>query len=150
MSFRGRWSEFAGVSIAPLPVQDPHPPIFVSGRSAAAKRRAARFGDAWMPYMYTPDMVAAAHDEVSVAAGRAVRSALLLFFCVHADSSRAKSMAIARLSVQYNQDFTKLVERYALAGSPDEVLGQAARFVEAGVEVMLLAAASPADVSERQ
>jgi alkanesulfonate monooxygenase SsuD/methylene tetrahydromethanopterin reductase-like flavin-dependent oxidoreductase (luciferase family) len=40
---------FADVHTAPAPKQQPHPPIWVGGRSPAAIRRTARFADAWHP-----------------------------------------------------------------------------------------------------
>ena len=43
-----RWAA-ADVSVAPRPVQEPRPPIWVGGSSPAALRRAARFGDGWLP-----------------------------------------------------------------------------------------------------
>ncbi len=48
-SFRGRHVSFEGVRFAPKPLQQPHPPILVGGRSDAALRRAVRFGDGWHP-----------------------------------------------------------------------------------------------------
>ena len=45
--FDGRFNSFERVTIAPR--HDPPPAIWVSGRSDAAMRRAARFGDAWAP-----------------------------------------------------------------------------------------------------
>jgi probable F420-dependent oxidoreductase len=47
--FQGRYVSFDGVRFAPKPAQRPHPPIWVGGRSDAALRRAARFGQAWHP-----------------------------------------------------------------------------------------------------
>ena len=48
-SFKGRFVSFEDVRFAPKPAQKPHPPIWVGGRSDAALRRAARFGQAWHP-----------------------------------------------------------------------------------------------------
>jgi probable F420-dependent oxidoreductase len=42
-------TRFEDVHTAPAPRRQPHPPIWVGGRSPAAIRRAARFGDAWHP-----------------------------------------------------------------------------------------------------
>lgn len=40
---------FAELRCEPLPVQRPHPPIWVGGHSRAALRRTARFADGWHP-----------------------------------------------------------------------------------------------------
>jgi probable F420-dependent oxidoreductase len=37
------------ITFAPVPVQQPRPPIYVAGHSAPALRRAARFADVWHP-----------------------------------------------------------------------------------------------------
>ena len=38
----------------PLPVQQPHPPIWVGGNSDRAMRRAIELGDGWSPFITTP------------------------------------------------------------------------------------------------
>jgi probable F420-dependent oxidoreductase len=48
-SFEGEFTSFNDVLTAPLPVQQPHPPIWVGGASDAAIRRAVIHGDAWHP-----------------------------------------------------------------------------------------------------
>jgi alkanesulfonate monooxygenase SsuD/methylene tetrahydromethanopterin reductase-like flavin-dependent oxidoreductase (luciferase family) len=49
--WRGEWVEWEGrpVEVRPLPVQQPHPLLFVGGSSPAAARRAARFGLGFFP-----------------------------------------------------------------------------------------------------
>ena len=47
-SFEGRYFSFEGVRFAPKPMQVPHPPIWVGGRSDAALRRAVGC-QAWHP-----------------------------------------------------------------------------------------------------
>jgi probable F420-dependent oxidoreductase len=44
-----------GGAFLPKPVQRPHPPLWIGGRSEAALRRAARAGDAWHPSHLTVD-----------------------------------------------------------------------------------------------
>ena len=48
-SFDGRFYRYADIRCEPLPVQKPHPPIWVGGHSRAALRRTARHGDGWHP-----------------------------------------------------------------------------------------------------
>ncbi len=54
-SFEGKYVSFKDVNTAPRPVQQPHPPIWVGGPSAAAMRRAVRHGSAWHPIRITVD-----------------------------------------------------------------------------------------------
>ena len=54
VDFSGRHFNLEGAMINPLPTQKPHPPIWVSGRRDPAMRRAARFGNGWVPYFFDP------------------------------------------------------------------------------------------------
>ena len=58
-SFDGRYVRFPEVIVEPKPVQRPHPPILIAGELALAARRAAEWGNGWMPrYLWsTPEMV---------------------------------------------------------------------------------------------
>ena len=47
--FAGDGFEARGNTMRPAPVQQPRPPIWVGGNSARALRRAARYGDGWLP-----------------------------------------------------------------------------------------------------
>ncbi|HUN39795.1 MAG TPA: LLM class F420-dependent oxidoreductase [Acetobacteraceae bacterium] len=48
-SFDGAFYSFSNICAEPLPLQKPHPPIWVGGHSRAALRRTARHGDGWHP-----------------------------------------------------------------------------------------------------
>jgi probable F420-dependent oxidoreductase len=50
-----RWKA-TDVGLKPRPVQSPRPPIWVGGSSPAALRRAARFGDGWLPQSLGPNV----------------------------------------------------------------------------------------------
>lgn len=54
----GEFYDFEPVMFAPKPAQRPHPPILVGGDSEPALRRAARLGDGWIGFTYTPESVA--------------------------------------------------------------------------------------------
>ena len=58
-TFNGRYVRFPEVIVEPKPVQRPHPPILIAGELTLAARRAAEWGNGWMPrYLWsTPEMV---------------------------------------------------------------------------------------------
>lgn len=53
-SFDGDHVKFSNVSTRPLPVQDPHPPLWIGGESVAALRRVVSHGDGWYPIGNNP------------------------------------------------------------------------------------------------
>jgi probable F420-dependent oxidoreductase len=152
VEFEGRFTWLPGVSLQPKPIQQPVP-IWVSGRSEAAMHRVARFGTGWLPYMYTPKMLSDSLDKIATFSSESSRSdavlpGLFIFFAVHEDRERAVQMATERLSKQYNQDFSKLVGRYALAGNPDDCIARLREYVDAGARTVILNSACPENYVE--
>ncbi len=150
VSVEGRFTRLSGVTLAPKPTQRPHPPIWISGRSEAAMRRCALHGNGWLPYMYTPERLADSLQAIAAfaqAAGRedAVIPGLHIFFAVHEDRDAAVEMATQRLSRQYNQDFSTLVGRYALAGNPDDCIARLREYIDAGARTIMLNSACRSD-----
>jgi probable F420-dependent oxidoreductase len=52
--FEGDVVTFRDVMVSPRPARRPRPPIWVGGNSRAAVRRAARYGEGWVPWELTP------------------------------------------------------------------------------------------------
>jgi probable F420-dependent oxidoreductase len=73
--FHGRHHSLADVEFLPKPVQRPHPPLWIGGRSDAAMRRAARTGDAWHPSHLTVDELRRQIPVLHAECERAGRSA---------------------------------------------------------------------------
>jgi probable F420-dependent oxidoreductase len=46
---KGEFYQFEKLRCEPLPLQKPHPPIWIGGHSKPALRRAAKYGDGWHP-----------------------------------------------------------------------------------------------------
>lgn len=137
-SFKGRFSQFEGVSIDPKPVQKPGPPIWVGGRSEAALVRAGRQGDGWIAYVVQPERYAQSLDRVRAAAQAAGRTldgftaAHLAFVTIGRDRERARTTWVEYLSRRYAQDFGPLAGKYGVIGTPEQCAEQVARFREAG------------------
>lgn len=137
------------VRIHPPPVQVGGPPIVVAGRKPPAMRRAARLGDGWMPYLYSPRRYAD-----SVAAIRAVADEMgrdltgfewFAFVFVNADSdgARARDEAAVFLGGTYQTgDFEAMIRSVAAVGTPDEVTATLQAFVDAGARHFIFVPAS--------
>ncbi len=52
----GKFAAFDKLIFEPKPVQRPHPPLWVGGEIAAARRRAGRLGDGWYPVAVNPNI----------------------------------------------------------------------------------------------
>ncbi|MCW2758151.1 MAG: putative F420-dependent dehydrogenase [Nocardioidaceae bacterium] len=149
--FAGRHYSFEGVRIAPPPVRRPGPPIWVAGRKEVAMRRAALHGDGWMPYMYSPEMLA---DSVATIAGyrqrpEPVENGAYLWSCVHEDPATAVRYAEESLGKTYRQDFSTMVDRYLVVGDVDHAVARTLDYVEAGARTVIFGAACPRAYAER-
>jgi probable F420-dependent oxidoreductase len=151
-SFKGERYTFDGVVMEPRPLQTPHPPIWVGGRSDAALRRAARFGNAWFAYFVSPRRFKESLEKIG--AQRATRTAfgagLILYVCLAASHEEARASAIQYLSNEYHQPFDRLVDRFCALGTPADCVEAIRRFVEVGVDhVAVIPTVPPALVPEQ-
>ncbi len=72
-SFHGEWVSYDEVGANPLPVQQPHIPIWVGGKTPPAIRRVARYGSGYHTVGSTPEQLAAEIAAVHEAMERAGR-----------------------------------------------------------------------------
>ncbi|WP_326547191.1 LLM class F420-dependent oxidoreductase [Mycolicibacterium sp. ND9-15] len=49
-SYEGRHFTASGITAHPRPLSDPHPPIWIGGNTAAARKRVVTHGDGWCPF----------------------------------------------------------------------------------------------------
>jgi probable F420-dependent oxidoreductase len=144
----GRSVDHAGAALtlrvpALEPAMSRPPPILVGGRGEAALRRAARFGDAWLPMWLTPEKLlhrAARLRELADANGRELpRLALLLGVHIDPDRKRARREANSYLVGQYGLALEP-VERWSALGSIERVAECVAAYRAAGVQEFVLMA----------
>lgn len=117
------------------------PPVWIGGMSAAAQRRAARFGDAWFPSMLPASQLPAARRrlrDLAAAQGRpepviALGAAALLGPprpAVHASFSRA-------LTDGYGIP-AETAEHVPITGSASQAAGRLAEYAAAGVSHLVV------------
>jgi alkanesulfonate monooxygenase SsuD/methylene tetrahydromethanopterin reductase-like flavin-dependent oxidoreductase (luciferase family) len=139
ISHGGPFYPMDAVKVHPRPQQSGGPPIVVSGRQEAAMRRAARSGDGWMPYMYSPRRYRASVariGEIAGAEGRDLtRFGWMLYIPVRIDSdaARARRDAAAFLGGTYQQDFEEMIKHIGAAGPARYVAERLCEYADAGV-----------------
>lgn len=117
---------------------DPPIPVWVGGRSAAGQRRAAQYGDAWMPFVISPERFAEGWANVR---GRAesfdrdpdtIRPALQLWGQFDDDLAEALPVIAARIESTYRVEFGRF-ERYTVYGDAGMWVSRLQEFLDAGV-----------------
>ena len=103
---------------------EPGPPIWVAGRSEAAMKRAARLGDGYMPYLFSPERYRDAWRRCQPSPNRAgatrrpSRLASISSSAWPIPMRRPAERANRDLSLRYNQPFDRIVDRYCVLGHP--------------------------------
>jgi alkanesulfonate monooxygenase SsuD/methylene tetrahydromethanopterin reductase-like flavin-dependent oxidoreductase (luciferase family) len=146
LTHHGEFFELDAVVIRPAP----HPPIpiVVGGRSDAAKRRAARFGDGWIGVWTSPERFATTTAEIEAMAVEAGRTEIawqheLLVWCgIGESAAEARRHLAPAMEDLYHVPFDQF-ERHVAYGPPDEVAGALDAYVDAGAHVLNLLAAGP-------
>lgn len=106
-------------------------------------RRAGRYGHHWLPYLYSPEMLAASMGVVGDAAEQAgrsraeVRGAAFVYFSVYRDRDHARKVALDTMTASYRQDFSKLVDKYAIHGDPERVRNRLREYYDAGARTIV-------------
>ena len=152
VSHRGRFFEFDDVTLLPRPVQQPYPPVWVSGRSEAAMRRAALHGDGWYPYLFTNRRIRHSNDLVRQFAAEAGREldgfhwGLNQPTAISTDADEALGLAVRNVGERYvtpERSAEDIARALCVAGSPDDCARAMEAKIEAGVEHINLGFLSP-------
>ena len=142
VTHHGRFFDFEDVTLLPKPVQQPHPPIWVSGRSDAAMQRAALLGDGWYPYLFTVRRLQRTNEAIRQIAGEAGRDLTGFHWglnqptSISEDRSIAMAQAVANVGQRYvtpDRSAEDLAQALCIAGTPEECVGGIQERVEAGV-----------------
>ena len=122
-TFEGNRFQVADVTFSPMPVQQPHPPIWIGGRSRAGARRAAKFGDFWHPVQIPASEVKEKADYMRE-------------YC-----SRIGREIPPKLSFRCNlqiSDSPARGDRGALQGTGEDIVGDIKDYADAGVSHIIM------------
>ena len=140
VDFTGRHFKLSGAEINPLPLQRPHPPVWISGRRDAAMQRAARFGEGWVPYFFDPSRYRDSVEKITAFADEAGRSlqgfqwGFFPYISIYETEQEAAEVAARLLGGQYlyGGDFINIVRRYCLLGTAEQCAERLQEYIDAG------------------
>jgi probable F420-dependent oxidoreductase len=155
-AFAGKYYRFDEIAVLPSPLQKPHPPIWIGGRSDAALKRTAKYGQAWAPAFVTPEKF---QEGLGRLAGycreygrdpKEVQPTVYFFANVGTSREAAWAEAGEFLSKNYNIPSAPFA-RLTVHGTPEECSAHTRRFIEAGAEhvVVRFASANPLEQLDR-
>jgi len=147
VTFSGKYYRFEEISLLPAPLQKPHPAIWIGGRSEAALRRTAKYGQAWAPAFVTPEKYREGRERLAVLCreyGRDpqdVQPTIYFFANVANNRNQAWAEAGEFLSKNYNIPAAPFA-RLAVYGTPEECIAHTRRFLDAGAQHVIVRFAS--------
>jgi alkanesulfonate monooxygenase SsuD/methylene tetrahydromethanopterin reductase-like flavin-dependent oxidoreductase (luciferase family) len=141
VTHRGRFHDFRDARIEPRP--DRPPPVWIGGRSEAALRRVARFGDGWFAYLVSPRRLADGRERILELVtehrpGARVQIGVQMFGYVAPTREVGRRMVMEDLARWYGQPFDAIVDRYCAFGTPAECAETVRQFVDAGADLVVI------------
>ena len=143
VNHHGEFFDFDDVTLLPRPAQRPWPPIWVSGRSEAAMRRAARYGEGWYPYLFTVRRLKASRAMVEQFAAEAGRDLTGFHWglnqptAISHDRDEALGLAVDNVGQRYvtpERSAEDIARALCISGTPADCLRAVEERIEAGVE----------------
>lgn len=131
------------LELLPRPVQA-RLPIWVGGRSEAARRRAARVGDGYFPHLVTPEQWGRMRGQVLELLATEGRDAdgfsfpTVVFASLAATRAEARAKAIEEIGYTYGMEGSPIVDRYYILGDASECRDRFQEYIDAGVRTFIV------------
>ena len=157
VDLKGHHFQLADAAINPHPVQEPHPPIWVSGRRDAAMLRAVKYGDGWLPYFYDPQRYRDSVAKIQDTASQMNRDlslfqwAFMPYISIYPTVEEAAQVAAKELGGRYlyGSEFIEIVHRYCLLGPVENCAARLKEYISAGARHIIFSVACPREDRER-
>lgn len=155
----GRFFPLNGATLRPVAVPGAvgrvgGPPLVISGRKEAAMRRAARVGDGWLPYLFSPDAYARSVVTITAEAAAVDRDLTDFEWCayvycsVRPSAERAQADVRSFLGKAYGDKPQEMLDRIAPSGTPEQVAEKLQKYVDAGARHIVISPAAHEDTLE--
>jgi probable F420-dependent oxidoreductase len=147
VTHHGEFFDFADVTLLPQPVQQPHPPVWVAGRSEAAMRRAAVLGNGWYPYLFTMQRLRTSNEAVrryAAETGRVLTEfhwGVMQPTAIADDREQALALAVTNVGQRYitpGRSAEDIAQALCLTGTPEDCIRGIEARIEAGVRDFVL------------
>ena len=142
VTHHGEFFNLDDVTLLPRPVQQPHPPIWVAGRSEAAMHRAALLGDGWYPYLFTLRRLRSSNETVRQYAAEAGRDLTGFHWglsqptAIADDPMEAMAQAVANVGQRYvtpKWSAEDIAQALCISGTPQDCIKGIEERIEIGV-----------------
>ena len=128
-SFQGQHYQISGSGFEPKPIQQPHPPIWIGGHTWPALRRAAKYGDGWMPIGLRPPAILEP-EELSAMIARLRRLTV--------QAGRTENAVDLTFSTDVQFDDSAGASRPLMHGRPEQIAADLRQYQDLGVANFIL------------
>jgi dimethylsulfone monooxygenase len=152
VTFKGKHYSVENAYLEPKPYTKPHPPIWVPGESTPAREMVKAYGDVWLIYSKSPEMVARMKREMSEFCGREITLAISAVFV--SDPAEEKALDYAKLFLKEREHrFPKTptledIIRHNIIGSLEHCREKVEAYREAGVDHLIIQPMPPRERME--
>lgn len=150
-NFEGRYYKITDALCEPKPVQKPHIPLWVGGMGEQLTLRVvAESADGWNTFFMSEEDyqrkldVLASHCEKVGTKPADIRKSLVIQAVVGETDDEVAERA-GRLAARFGTSDIDALKKFAVIGTPDEVVERLMAYVELGVGDFILGARAPAD-----
>jgi probable F420-dependent oxidoreductase len=141
-SFEGKYFSYEGLESYPKPVQKPHPPIWVGGRTKFSLKRTARFGDGWMPGPgregSPPEFFVESREYMKKHAKRYGRNVddikLIWEGLLSIDNTKSEAIEKCRLTMETKYGTMEKAYEANFIGTPDDIIKKLQDYLDVDVD----------------
>ena len=146
VSFEGEHFQLAPCHLDPKPLQTPHIPIIVGGRSDKAIERAARYGDGWLGVWCSPERFANVVEHIGETTDRSEpwKHGLQLWVGTGETKAEARTHVAKGMETFYQIPFERF-EKYSPYGTAEEIAEYLLPFVENGARILNICPRGPSE-----